>query len=140
MNLITKKIRQEIAIRANFSCEYSLIPEKFLATTFHIDHIISLKHGGLTISDNLAYSCAHCNQNKGSDIATISIEGKLHFIRFYNPRLDYWTENFKFENGYILGITQVGESTVKIFDMNQIERVILRNSLSEIGYYEFTNP
>jgi HNH endonuclease len=132
MNKISNKIREFIAKRANFCCEYCHIPEKFLATTFHIDHIISQKHGGVADIDNLAYSCQHCNQNKGSDIATI-IEGKkMEFVRFYNPRKDNWGENFELEGGKIIGITAIGKSTSKILGFNQIERVILRNVISEI--------
>ncbi len=54
MTKISSQIREKIAKDANYRCEYCLIPEKFLATTFHVDHIISLKHGGLTIIENLA--------------------------------------------------------------------------------------
>jgi hypothetical protein len=132
MNKISNKIREFIAKRANFCCEYCHIPEKFLATTFHIDHIISQKHGGVADIDNLAYSCQHCNQNKGSDIATIIEEKKMEFVRFYNPRKDNWGENFELEGGKIIGITAIGKSTSKILGFNQIERVILRNIISEI--------
>jgi 5-methylcytosine-specific restriction endonuclease McrA len=65
---ISTELRQTIADRANQLCEYCLIAE---ADTFYgceVDHIISLKHGGSTEPDNLAYACALCNRAKGSDI------------------------------------------------------------------------
>lgn len=78
---IPEKLRKEVSQRAGYKCEYCLIPEFFLATTFHIDHIRSQKHGGKTTIDNLAFTCPHCNQNKGSDVATF-IGDSEQFIRF----------------------------------------------------------
>ncbi len=134
---ISNKLRELVAVRAKFCCEYCLIPEKFLATTFHIDHIVSQKHGGLTEIDNLAFSCPHCNQNKGSDIGTILKDDKFKIIRLYNPRIDTWDEHFLFDYGKIEGITKIGTSTVKILEINQIERIILRKTLAEIGFINF---
>src|SRR5579883_3140247 len=34
-------------------------------------HAIAQKHGGPTEAENLALSCALCNKNKGSDIASL---------------------------------------------------------------------
>src|SRR6266511_979320 len=83
---ISAELRQTIADRANVLCEYCLIAE---AETFYgceVDHIISLKHGGSSEPDNLAYACALCNRAKGSDVGSISTVGK--FTRFFNPRSD----------------------------------------------------
>jgi HNH endonuclease len=131
---ISESLRQEIAIRANFNCEYCLIPEQFLATTFHIDHIRSQKHGGKTISENLAYSCPHCNQNKGSDIATFLNEENEQTIRFFNPRKDFWHQHFEINLGKIHPLTPIGNATESVLNFNQIERVILRKALMEIGF------
>lgn len=133
---ISEKLRQNIAKRANFKCEYCLVPEFFLATTFHIDHIRSQKHGGKTNLVNLAYACPHCNQNKGSDIATFSDDDTEQLIRFFNPRKDFWQEHFEVYNGEIVGITEIGKATTAILCFNQIERLILRKNLIEIGMYK----
>jgi hypothetical protein len=55
-------------------CEYCLTPEEFSLTTYEVDHIIALKHGGKTAPDNLAFCCALCNRHKGTDIASIDPE------------------------------------------------------------------
>jgi 5-methylcytosine-specific restriction endonuclease McrA len=63
---ISTELRQTIADRARELCEYCLIAE---ADTFYgceVDHIISLKHGGSTEPDNLAYACALCNRAKAA--------------------------------------------------------------------------
>jgi HNH endonuclease len=132
---IPEKLRQQVAQRARFCCEYCRIPEAFLATFFHIDHVRSRKHGGKTDADNLAYACPHCNQNKGSDIATFTSDNADDLIRFYNPRSDHWHEHFETEAGEIIPKTPIGIATAKILDFNQPERLILRQALARIQQY-----
>lgn len=129
---ISEKLRQQIAENANFKCEYCLTPEFFLATTFHIDHIRSMKHGGKTLLQNLAYACPHCNQNKGSDIASYTDEDEL--VRLFNPRKDVWDEYFEvIESEIFFPLSSIGEVTISMLSFNQTERVIFRKSLIEIG-------
>ena len=45
---ISEELRKAVAIRANYCCEYCLIQEEDTFFTCQIDHILSLKHGGLT--------------------------------------------------------------------------------------------
>src|ERR1051325_4967074 len=78
---ISNELRQTIADRAKQFCEYCLIAE---ADTFYgceVDHIISLKHGGSTEPENLAYACALCNRAKGTDVGSIASSGV--FTRFF---------------------------------------------------------
>ncbi|MCU0341879.1 MAG: HNH endonuclease, partial [Spirosomaceae bacterium] len=69
----SKLLKEKIAYRANYRCEYCLLPEKLSLYKFHIEHIKSVKHGGTDEEDNLAYCCPDCNYFKGSDIATFSV-------------------------------------------------------------------
>lgn len=68
---ISQNLRKLVATRADFLCEYCLIHEQDTAFGCAIDHIISLKHGGATDADNLAYAYVFCNRFKGSDIGSI---------------------------------------------------------------------
>ncbi len=129
---ISEKLRLQVAQSADFKCEYCLTPEFFLATTFHIDHIRSVKHGGKTTLRNLAYACPHCNQNKGSDIASYSNDDEI--VRLFNPRIDFWIEHFEvLSNGTISYLSSIGEATINTLRFNQLERIIFRKSLIEIG-------
>ncbi|WP_428667592.1 HNH endonuclease [Runella sp.] len=56
---IAEATRQIVAKRANYCCEYCLISQEEVFFPFQIDHSISLKHGGITSLENLAYSCFH---------------------------------------------------------------------------------
>jgi len=132
---ISLALRRQIAERAGFRCEYCLVPERFLATVFHVDHVRSLKHGGSTTFHNLAYACPHCNQNKGSDVATFVDEEGEETIRIYNPRKDNWQNHFEQDQGMILAKTPIGKATIGLLEMNQPDRLIFRQALVETGYY-----
>jgi hypothetical protein len=127
-------LRRLVAERACHLCEYCLVHEDDLYHGCEVDHIISLKHGGLTAPENLAYACFHCNRHKGTDL------GSLHaasggFVRFYNPRSHRWSEHFACWQGRIEPLTPIGEVTVRVLDFDHPERVALRKLLAEIGRY-----
>ena len=67
---IPLNLRDAVAQLARFRCEYCHIPDLDSYYGFHINHIISQKHGGQTILTNLAYACPDCNRYKGSDLGT----------------------------------------------------------------------
>lgn len=106
--------RLPVANRANHCCEYCRFPEKYALASFHLDHIISVKHGGASTLDNLAYTCSICNWNKGSDIATITSEGVA--VRLYHPREQTWAEHFKLKWAKISPLTEVGAATIRFFE------------------------
>ncbi|MEP0864238.1 HNH endonuclease [Funiculus sociatus GB2-A5] len=90
---ISQELRRMVAKRADFLCEYCLISESDRSSRYQVEHIISLKHGGSTTEDNLAYSCVFCNLNKGTDLGSIVWQtGEL--VRFFNPRRDFWGSIF----------------------------------------------
>lgn len=103
-------LRTEVAKRAGFRCEYCLLPEPYAIYPFEVDHIIAVKHGGKTVSDNLAYSCIRCNRMKGTDLTTLSKDSD-EIIRLFNPRIDIWDEHFEVVEGAIYGRTDIGRAT-----------------------------
>jgi len=130
---ISPELGQTIAARANLLCEYCLVAE---ADTFYgceVDHIISLKHGGSSEPDNLAYACALCNRSKGSYIGSISTTGE--FSRFFNPRTDRWSEHFLLGHAFIRPLTTVGEVTAHILEFNNSARLHEREEMIRFGKY-----
>lgn len=123
---IPELLRQLVAQRAMYQCEYCHTTHEEAFFPFQIDHIISLKHGGTTISENLAYACFLCNNTKGSDVGTVLLPN-VTFIRLFNPRTDRWEKHFELTNGVFYPKTLVGEATIKVLALNDIERVIERN-------------
>jgi len=131
---ISAELRQTIADRANQLCEYCLIAEANAFYGCEVDHIISLKHGGSSDLDNLAYACAVCNRAKGSDIGSISMTGE--FTRFFNPRTDHWAEHFRLDGATIQPLTPIGEVTTRIFGFNDTTRLHEREEMIRFGIYQ----
>jgi hypothetical protein len=130
------ELRRLVAARANQLCEYCLLHEDDTYFGCEVDHVVSRKHGGLTEEDNLAYACALCNRNKGSDLGSLEPDtGEL--VRFYDPRRDRWTDHFRLaEDGVtIVPLTPVGRVTVRILGLNHNDRLLERTELREIGLY-----
>jgi hypothetical protein len=131
---VSAELRLLVAARANYLCEYCLIAEEDTFFGCEVDHIISVKHGGATEAANLAYACTFCNRYKGSDLASISqTTGAL--ARFFNPRVDHWSEHFQFDKLHIKFITEIGEVTARILRFNDSERILERQSLNMVGRY-----
>jgi hypothetical protein len=131
---ISSEIRQGVASRANNVCEYCLIAGEDVYFRHQIEHIISRKHGGFSELENLALACVFCNRYKGSDIASLIPEtNKL--IRFYNPRVDRWREHFRLSGVVIEPLTDVGEATVRILQLNHNDQILERQVLSGRGRY-----
>jgi hypothetical protein len=131
---LSESLRYQVSIRAGNLCEYCLID---IADTFfggEVDHIVSVKHGGTTEVDNLAYTCQPCNRNKGSDLGSIYWpSGQL--VRFFNPRADHWADHFVLHGAFIHPLTAIGEVTARILDFNSEERLQERHGLIEAGRY-----
>ncbi len=131
---ISQELRAEVARRAEHRCEYCLIHENDAGFPHQVDHIVSRKQGGLSVSDNLAYACVLCNRHKGSDIASIDPRtGEV--IRLFDPRRDRWTEHFRIEDAFISPVSTIGEATVRLLRMNAPERIAERHLLQSAGRY-----
>ena len=136
---ISAELRRRVVARAERLCEYCLIHEDDTFFGCEVDHIISEKHGGQTEADNLAYACLICNRNKGSDVG--SIVPPLNsgvFSRFFNPRIDRWSEHFALDESdgvTIKPLTAVGAATARIFAFNSSERLLERQALREVDRY-----
>ena len=131
---VSNDLRELVAERAEYLCEYCLIHEDDTHFGCQVDHVISVKHGGPTTAGNLAYACAFCNRQKGSDIGSIVWETG-EFIRFFNPRTDRWADHFQLDGVIIKPLTKIGEATVRILGFNDSNRLLERQELIDLGRY-----
>lgn len=90
--------------------------------------------GGLTVEDNLALACFHCNRHKGTDLGSVSVRTQT-LVRFYNPRTDRWKEHFCWSEARIEPLTDIGEVTARLLESNHPERVAFRKLLAEAARY-----
>lgn len=131
---LNQEVRRSVAKRADYLCEYCLISEQDTILGCAIDHIISIKHGGSSNIDNLAYCCVYCNRFKGSDIGSIILD-KKEFFRFYHSRWDNWGEHFKLNDSTIEPLTNIGQVTVRILGFNDQPRLLERQLLIDQKKY-----
>lgn len=131
---VSAEVRRLVEARANRLCEFCLIHEDDTFLGCQVDHIIAEKHGGPTDPENLSYSCTFCNRAKGTDIGSIA-PSTGEFTRFFNPRVDRWSDHFKLSGIVIKPISTVGEATVRILEFNEPNRILEREALQQIGRY-----
>ncbi len=128
-------LRRLVYNRAQGRCEYCLFPELPGFFVHEIDHIISRKHGGPSISENLALCCSQCNKHKGSDIASIDVEtGEI--APLFHPRRHRWSEHFKMNHTQIAPLTANGRVTVFLLQLNVPARIKEREPLIAGGLYQ----
>lgn len=126
-------LRRQITEAADNCCEYCCVPRAVAFASYHIDHIISEKQGGETVFSNLALACRLCNLSKGSSIAAWH-EYQEILIRLYNPRKDSWHNHFQFRpSGLIVPRTEIGQGTIKVLNLNDVNRVQARGVFLDVG-------
>jgi hypothetical protein len=136
---IPASLRQLVNKRASGACEYCLIHQTFSMYSHEVDRVIALKHGGESTEDNLVIACLPCNRHKGSDLTSIDpLTGVI--TPLFNPRHQLWIEHFQLEGGFILGLTEIGRTTVFLLRMNETSRLQLRQSLAAQGLYPDLPP
>jgi len=122
-------LRQLVRQRAGNRCEYSLIPQHALAwSKFHTEHIRARQHGGASEVTNLALARRFCNLHKGPNLTSIDPESD-RLVPLFNPRVDEWIEHFALNELQIVGLTDVGRTTVSLLNMNDPERIQVRAEL-----------
>lgn len=131
---VSNALRRLVVSRAEGRCEYCLMPQSASAYEPEPDHIVPIQHGGATKSDNLALACLHCNRRKGPNVGSFDPEtGTL--VAFYNPRIHKWPDHFRLNEAEIEPLTPEARVTVKIFQLNDEQRLAKRKSLLDLGLY-----
>ena len=131
---ISTQLRQWVAKRANYRCEYCLLPQSVSLHKHEPDHLVPRQHGGETEENNLALACLRCNRYKGPNIGSFDPQTGV-LVPFYNPRTQNWSEHFALEGTIIRPLTAEARVTVSILRLNDAERVEELQKLLEVGLY-----
>ncbi len=98
-----------------------------------IEHIQAQQHGGGDEPDNLALACGTCNRRKGPNLTGIDpASGAI--VRLFHPRRDVWQDHFAWSGLDVIGLTDVGRTTVQVLAMNSPAQLETREALA------FDNP
>ena len=75
---VPPRIRQAVAERAAYRCEYCGLPQRFALHAHEPDHIVPHQHGGESHLQNLAWACLRCNRYKGPNVGSFDpLKGQL---------------------------------------------------------------
>jgi HNH endonuclease len=121
------ELRDRIAARAGYRCEYGRAPQPVCGYRFHLDHIRPTARGGSESLSNRCLACASCNLAKGDKTTAIDpLTGRT--VSVFDPREHVWNRHFRWSNDqkHILGTTPIGRATVVALDLNSELRVQAR--------------
>jgi HNH endonuclease len=128
------ELARSIEVRAGGRCEYCCMHQALQGATFHVEHIIPASRGGSSDPDNLAWSCPGCNLRK-ADRTEASDPDSGMVVPLFNPRMDHWSEHFRFDAYEVVGQTAVGRATVLLLDLNHPRRLLIRKAEELFGLF-----
>lgn len=131
---IPVSLRRLVRERASGVCEYCLMHQEHAFFAFHVDHIVSRKHGGKTVGWNLALACFPCNVAKGSDVGSVTGNPR-RLVGLYHPREHLWRDHFELRGARISALTEIGEVTTRLLGLNARDRLSERRVLASAGLY-----
>jgi hypothetical protein len=131
---IPQALRTEAEIHFKGRCAYCLSPQALMNVTFEVDHILPEKEGGLTVSDNLAFSCPLCNGFKGARTQGRDPRAGGD-VSLFHPRRQNWFRHFRWaaDQQTIEGRTRSGRATVEALQLNNLNLLRLRTIWLAIG-------
>ena len=94
--------------------------------------MLARQHGGSDDPDNRCWSYHRCNLHKGPNL---SGRDPLtdNVVRLFDPRHQSWKRHFKWLGPVLIGRTQIGRATLAVLDVNDPQRVELRQTLMDDG-------
>ena len=123
---MVERTRRFVRQRAGHRCEYCRLTEaQSPVAKLQIEHIVPRKHGGTDDPGNLALACIDCNLHKGANLTGIDPEtGRV--VELFNPRTQDWSEHFAWDAMFVIGMTAVGRTTIRVLEMNSEDRIRAR--------------
>jgi hypothetical protein len=131
---MTDSVRNFVAERAKYCCEYCLSQSTISHADFAVEHIIPTIKGGEGSKENLAWACQACNNRKFTATeAPDPLNGNISPL--FHPRQHQWDEHFVWVDNFsrIEGITPTGRATVMRIDLNREGVIRLRRALHKSG-------
>jgi hypothetical protein len=132
MSDIPARLRRLVIRRSSERCEYCHLSQAGQEATFHIDHVIPVAAGGLTVANNLALACVSCSLRKGARQAAVDPQTSTIALLFH-PRRDTWSEHFAWQGVRLLGLTATGRATIKALDLNRPLILSIRQEEALLG-------
>jgi hypothetical protein len=143
VSVIPDRLRGPVVDRAGNACEYCRLPQLGQVARFPVDHAVPRSEGGLTVLENLALACTHCNAFKWAHTSWPDPESGAP-VPLYNPRTDVWAYHFGWSESSpftLVGKTACGRATIACLQINHPDMIATRALLAELGIrLETTGP
>lgn len=125
--------REFVRARAENRCEYCRVHQRFYPDfRFHVEHVVARQHRGPDDAENLALACHLCNNKKGPNLSGIDPDTR-DLTQLFHPRADAWEEHFREnDNGQLVGLTDIGRTTVYVLGMNSDIRIQIRREIRRL--------
>ena len=132
---MAEPLRQVVRERAGGFCEYCRLHEdQERYYSFQVEHIVARQHSGTDALSNLAWSCHECNLAKSSNLSGVDpMTGRV--IMLFNPRRQRWKRHFRWKGARLIGRTACGRATIDVLNINEPERIDLRELLVFAGLF-----
>jgi len=138
MSKIAEKLKRKIRRQAENRCGYCLLPQSLNPSLLEIEHILPTAKGGTDDEENLWLSCRLCNGYKG--VQTEAVDPKTgKNISLFNPRIQNWSEHYKWNGEKIVGKTVCGRSTIQALKLNNEIILSVRKKWITVGWFPPTN-
>ncbi|GAB4460337.1 MAG: hypothetical protein OHK0029_24150 [Armatimonadaceae bacterium] len=131
---MNRDVRQQVAERAGFLCEYCRTPNAFSTDDFAVEHILPRVIGGTDELNNLAWSCQGCNSRKfTATTGMASVTGET--VPLFHPRTDEWQDHFCWNDAgtQLVGLTSTGRATIERMQLNRTDAINIRRALIALG-------
>ncbi|HRQ39449.1 MAG TPA: HNH endonuclease signature motif containing protein [Chloroflexota bacterium] len=132
MSYIPAKLRRLVVARAKNRCEYCGLSQEGQVATFHIDHIVPSSKGGETIAENLALACVACSLHKAARLTAVDPLTNDP-TPIFNPRQDRWDDHFRWNDVHMMGLTAIGQATIRGLQLNRDLMLAIRAEEKLIG-------
>lgn len=135
-SVIPEELRDFVARRADYRCEYCQTPMWLTGMPHEIDHIIPRAKNGPSTADNLCLACSSFNGYKHARTHGLDPETKQE-VTLFHPRQQVWLEHFTWykEGTHIAGLTPCGRATVEVLRLNNSLIVTARAIWVGAGYH-----
>lgn len=120
--------------RANDRCEYCLMHQSLQGATFHVEHILPRSQGGNSTEENLCWACPGCNLHKSDRTSALDPQSGIN-APLFNPRHNVWGDHFSWDGFEIIGLSEIGRSTVAALDLNHERRLHIRSAEALFGLF-----
>ena len=118
MSWLPARLRQYTIDRAEGRCEYCGLSQSGQVATFHVDHIVPVAARGPTDAENLALACVSCSLRKAARQTAVDPPGGQE-VPLFHPRLQIWSEHFKWEGVRLVGLTASARATIGLLKLNR---------------------